>query len=76
MRGSNGSIFLPDLTVFLTELTGSDEDSELWSLWGWQKAGLNEWSEQLTESVHGEMLFTLEEYPLLSSCPAHAWSGA
>lgn len=32
MCGSNGSIFLPDLTVFLTELTGSDEDSELWSL--------------------------------------------
>lgn len=73
---SNGNICLTELIVFLTELNGSGEESELWNMWGWQQAGLSEWSEQHVESVHGERLFTVEEYPLLSYCPADARSGA
>lgn len=73
---SSENICLTNLTVFLTELTGSGEDWEPWSTGGWQEAGLNEGSEQRVESVHGEMLFTMEEFPLLCSCPADAWSGA
>lgn len=59
---SNGNTCLAALTEFLAELGDSNEAEtmELWSMEGWQKAGLTEQPAQHTEPVHEEMSFTLE----------------
>lgn len=44
----------------LTWLPGMGEDLELWSTWGWQKAGLSEWSEQPREPVPRAEKFCLQ----------------
>lgn len=75
MCGKQREYLLDQLDGVPAELAVSDEGSELWGMWGWQKAALNEWAARHTESARVEAFLTGKKYPLLSSCPADAWSG-